>query len=157
MLHSVYSNLLHIVAQKSIFHCIQVTVAKDLARNYVDQGKKCWRKYGVLKKICNTRSGCCCGDGGQPAIRLMQEGEWLVSAEVCSSTEYYLMFFARLKESNKKDKGGKQSWVAPPPDYYTINCDASSLCSDFKKGGWDFIARNCRGEFLEGSAGNLKS
>ena len=58
-------------------------------------------------------------------------------AEVCSSTEYYLMFFARLKESNKKDKGGKQSWVAPPPDYYMINCDASSLCSDFKKGGWD--------------------
>ena len=105
MLHSVYSNLLHIVAQKSIFHCIQVTVAKDLARNYADQEKKCWRKYGVLKKICNTRSGCCCGDGGQPAIRLMQEGEWLVSAEVCSSTEYYLMFFARLKESNKKDKG----------------------------------------------------
>lgn len=76
-------------------------------------------------------------------------------AEVCSSTEYYLMFFARLNESNKKDKkGGKQSWVAPPPDYYKTHCDAS-LCSDFKKGGWGFIARNCR-ELLEGGAGNLK-
>jgi hypothetical protein len=57
--------------------------------------------------------------------------------EICSSTEYYFVDFARLDESNKKDKGKRQSWVAPPPDYYKTNCDAS-LCSDFKKGGWGF-------------------
>jgi hypothetical protein len=57
-------------------------------------------------------------------------------AEVCSSTEYYLMFFDRLNESNKKDKkGGKQSWVAPPLDYYKTHCDAPYALISRKEDG----------------------
>ncbi|TVU36589.1 hypothetical protein EJB05_18527, partial [Eragrostis curvula] len=85
-------------------------------------------------------------------IRIEQK-LWSTS-EICSSINYHLMEWEKLKKPIKEKFGGTvMRWKAPPVDNYKLNVDASFLSSG--KGGWGYIARDHDGAYLDGGVGNI--
>jgi hypothetical protein len=63
-------------------------VAKDLARNYFNQGKKCWRKYGLLKKYA-IKGLCRAADLGMTKVILKIDAAILADALKSSDVDQH--------------------------------------------------------------------
>jgi len=76
-------------------------------------------------------------------------------ADIIRSVNFHIFEYEKLNaKCDAPSCATRPAWKPPPVDVYKINVDAS-FHEKTKQGGWGFVARDYKGNFLEGGAGMI--